>query len=178
MPEETLDIIDAEDTVIGQATKTEVHEKNLLHRAAAILVETADGAYLIPTSAAHKAAAGQLLHSSAGHVQAGETYLEAAVRELREETGFVAPARSFRLLGSYILNADYGFRAENIRFEIFTVKYNVKLGPLVFKSEQVDERWLDIEELREIYSNEPGRLSPTLKMTLEKLFGFKNPSPK
>jgi hypothetical protein len=32
--------------------------KNLLHRAAGMLLETADGAYLIPTSASRKAAVG------------------------------------------------------------------------------------------------------------------------
>ncbi|HID24626.1 MAG TPA: NUDIX domain-containing protein, partial [Planctomycetaceae bacterium] len=88
MQEELFDIVDAEDRVIGQATRREVHARGLRHRAVHIFVFDPDGRLLVQTRSVHKDEDPLRYTSSAsGHVDAGETYEQAARRELREELG-------------------------------------------------------------------------------------------
>ena len=47
MPEEIFDVVDVDDNVIGQATRSEVHAQNLLHRAANIFVFNTNGQLLL-----------------------------------------------------------------------------------------------------------------------------------
>lgn len=168
MADELLDVIDASNRVVGQASREEAHRRGLPHRVAAVLLETADGALLIPSTATAKEEPGKLFPSSAGHVLSGESYLEAAARELREETGLRAPAKAFRPLGSFWME---GGRGKN-RYEAFIVRYNVSLGPIVFNEEQEDELWLDRTELRHIYDQEPERMTLPLRLICQNLLGF------
>jgi hypothetical protein len=82
MKDELLDIIDEDNRVIGQASKSAVHRQGLRHRVGAVLLRREDGKYLIPTASGIKAEAGRLYHSAAGHVLSGESCEECAKREL------------------------------------------------------------------------------------------------
>ncbi len=85
---EILDIVDEQDTVIGAATRKEIHDKGLLHRAVHIFVFDGIGDVYVQRRAANKDRFPNRLGSSAsGHVDPGESYLESAVRELEEELG-------------------------------------------------------------------------------------------
>ncbi len=88
MTEEIFDICDADDQVIGQATRSQVHAQGLLHRAVHIWVWRSDGTLLVHLRSPHKDEYPNTFTSSAsGHVDHGEDYLTAAQRELREELG-------------------------------------------------------------------------------------------
>ena len=92
MPEEIFDVVDADDNVIGQATRSEVHAQNLLHRAASIFVFNTNGQLLLQKRSATKDQFPLCYTSSAsGHLDAGETYEQAAIRELEEELGLKCP---------------------------------------------------------------------------------------
>ena len=92
MPEEIFDVVDADDNVIGQATRSEVHAQNLLHRAVNIFVFNTNGQLLLQKRSATKDQFPLCYTSSAsGHLDAGETYEQAAVRELDEELGLKCP---------------------------------------------------------------------------------------
>jgi len=87
-PDEIFDVVDANDRVIGQATRREVHERRLLHRAVHIFVFNSAGELLIQKRSADKDEFPLCWTSSAsGHLDAGEDYASAAVRELNEELG-------------------------------------------------------------------------------------------
>ena len=91
MTEEIFDLVDADDRVIGQAPRSEVHRRALLHRAVHIFVFDTGGRLLLQQRSAGKDEYPLCYTSSAsGHVSAGETYNEAAVRELHEELGLTA----------------------------------------------------------------------------------------
>lgn len=88
---EVLDVVDMDDKVIGQATRREVHEKGLLHRAVHVFIFNSLGEIYIQRRSRLKDRYPLKLDSSAaGHVDSGETYEEAAGRELMEELGIMA----------------------------------------------------------------------------------------
>lgn len=85
---ELFDVVDAEDRVIGQATRREVHSKGLLHRSVHILVFNEAGELFLQKRAKTKDEnPGFWDTSAAGHVSAGDDYWVTAHRELEEELG-------------------------------------------------------------------------------------------
>jgi len=87
-PDELFDVCDAEDRVIGQARRAEVHAHNMLHRAVHVWVFRFDGLLVTQRRSASKDQYPNSLTSSAsGHLDSGEDYLAAAIRELGEELG-------------------------------------------------------------------------------------------
>ena len=87
-PDELFDVCDLEDRVIGQARRADVHARNLLHRAVHVWVFRTDGQLVVQRRSASKDQYPNGLTSSAsGHLDSGEDYLTAAIRELGEELG-------------------------------------------------------------------------------------------
>ena len=85
---EMLCVVDANDCVIGSASRQEVHVNNLRHRAIHVLIFNQHGEVFLQKRSIWKDThPGKWDSSAAGHVDAGESYEEAARRELREEIG-------------------------------------------------------------------------------------------
>lgn len=92
--DEIFDVVNERDEVIGRATRREVHERGLLHRAVHIFVFNSRGELFVQKrSLAKDRNAGKFDSSAAGHLDAGEDYDRAAQRELREELNLTAPLR-------------------------------------------------------------------------------------
>ena len=168
MRDELLDIIDEDNRVIGQADKSTVHRHGLRHRVGAVLLRREDGKYLIPTASGIKAEAGRLYHSAAGHVLSGESCEDCARRELLEETGVLTTTLEY--LGTYWFEKDYPTRRERERFEVYETACRDGSGPVKLNEEQVDEKWLSVEELRGVYEAEGELVSLPLKMTCKTIF--------
>jgi 16S rRNA (adenine1518-N6/adenine1519-N6)-dimethyltransferase len=84
--DELFDVCDADDRVIGQAPRRQVHAQGWLHRAVHIWVWNSQGELLLQMRTATKDEYPDCYTSSAsGHVDAGESYDQAAHRELFEE---------------------------------------------------------------------------------------------
>lgn len=100
MAEEIFDVVDAQDVVVRQAPRAEVHRAGWRHRAAHVLVFNARGElYLQQRSLGKDMSPGLWDTSAAGHLDAGEAYDACAVRELGEELGIVPgtpPERLFK----------------------------------------------------------------------------------
>jgi 16S rRNA (adenine1518-N6/adenine1519-N6)-dimethyltransferase len=89
MPEsETLDIVDMDDMVIGTSTKGDKMAKGLTSRNVAVFIRNGNGKLLMSRRAMHKKVfPGRWDTAACGHVLAGESYKDAAARELKEELG-------------------------------------------------------------------------------------------
>ena len=88
---EIFNVVDEHDEVTGQATRGEVHAQGLLHRAVHVLVFNKRGDVLLQQRSMLKDAHPGVWDSSvSGHLDAGEAYETAAVRELAEEMGIDA----------------------------------------------------------------------------------------
>jgi len=85
---EIFDVVNDKNEVIGQRTRGEVHAQKLLHRAVHIFVVNKRGQiYLQQRSHLKDVSPLKWDSSAAGHLDAGESYAVAAVRELGEEVG-------------------------------------------------------------------------------------------
>lgn len=85
---EIFDVVDESDQVIGRKTRGEVHAEKLLHRAVHVFVYNKHGDLLLQQRSMFKDAHPGVWDSSvSGHLDAGEDYPAAAVREMEEEMG-------------------------------------------------------------------------------------------
>ncbi len=100
--EEYFDIVDEGGQVIGQSTRAECHtDPNLIHRAVHILVvDSQDRIFLQKRSPEKDIQPGKWDTSVGGHLIAGESYEQAALRELEEELGVTGVTTLF-ILYSY-----------------------------------------------------------------------------
>lgn len=172
MADELLDIINEDNQVLGQKMKSLVHAEGERHRVSAVLLRNNEGKYLIPTASDKKVEAGGLFHSAAGHVPSGETYSQAAKRELWEETGLTADEKDFEYLGSFWVEKEYPTRKEKERFEVFRIEYKESMGKVALNEEQINEQWLSEEELKKLYMEQPEKISYPLRLSCEKIFKF------
>ena len=91
---EIYDVVDEQDRVIGKASREECHEKGLIHRTVQVYIVLNDGRVVLQKrSETADTFPGRYTAPAAGHVDAGERYEDAAVRELREEMGLDVPLK-------------------------------------------------------------------------------------
>lgn len=90
--DELLPVVDMDDRQVGTATRREIHEKELVHRAVHVILSDGMGSFLIARRSDRKDRfPGWWDVSVGGHVGVGESYLECARREMREELGVDGP---------------------------------------------------------------------------------------
>ncbi len=157
--DELFDVCDAEDNVIGQATRGEVHARGLLHRAVHIFVFNFSGELLIQRRSVHKDEFPLCYTSSAsGHLDAGETYDAAAVRELHEELG---------LTGS--LDFVQSFPASSDTANEHTRLYRLETDdtPKPDADEIASLEWCTLPELMQRMRDNPAEFSPPLRVLLD-----------
>lgn len=88
MTDELVDIVDDDDNVIATVTRSEMRARRLLHRSVGIAVLSTDGRLLIHRRSADKDIwPGWWDIAAGGVVASGESYEDAAQRELAEELG-------------------------------------------------------------------------------------------
>lgn len=82
-----LDVVNEKDKVIGSIKRTDVHRLGLLHREVHVWMFDEDLNIIFQKRGLHRQTAGLLDATVGGHVDKGENYLAAAIRETKEETG-------------------------------------------------------------------------------------------
>ena len=87
-------VVDEDDRVIGKATREECHEKGLIHRSVYVFILNSKGELFIQKRSPLKDLyPGYYTGSATGHVEYGEDYTQAALRELKEELGISPPIK-------------------------------------------------------------------------------------
>ena len=94
---EFFDIVDDDDHVTGTATRAECHgNPALIHRVVHVLVINSRGDLLLQKRSPHKdIQPGKWDTSVGGHLDPGESYHEAALREMSEELGLTGLPLTF-----------------------------------------------------------------------------------
>jgi 8-oxo-dGTP pyrophosphatase MutT (NUDIX family) len=86
-----------------------------------------------------------LWESTSGSVQAGEDSLNAALRELREETGIVASLEEITFLGTTRKEASF--------VDIFIVRKKVDLSEIILQEDEtVAAKWVTFSQLQAMES--------------------------
>ena len=86
--DETFDVVDQDDRVIGSAPRSEIHARGLLHRAVHLWLFHPDGRLLLQRRSLSKdREPGRWTSSVSGHVNSCEEYDTAMHREIPEEIG-------------------------------------------------------------------------------------------
>ena len=145
MSEELVDIVDDDDNVIATVTRSEMRARRLQHRSVGIAVIGGDGRLLIHRRSETKDIwPGWWDIAAGGVVASGESYEDAAHRELAEELGIDDAALEFVGRAHYVDDdlaaICHGFRT-------------VHDGPFTFADGEVAEtRWVTFDELDEMLS--------------------------
>lgn len=157
--EELFDVVDADDCVVQQQTRSEVHRQKLLHRAVHVFLFRSDGCLLIHKRSPAKEEFPSVWTSSAsGHVTAGETYDQCVPRELQEELGINAPL--IRL---------HKFAACEATSHEFTVLYQANTDqPVQFDPVEMTEiQWIAIDQLTQWVDRQPHDFSPAFLLLFD-----------
>lgn len=158
MAEEIFDIVDELDRVVGQAPRWRVHAQGLRHRAVHVLVgDTSGRVYLQKRADTKDNHPGVWDSSCSGHVDSGEGYLAAAVRELGEELGIELESPLVELFG-----IPAGPETGNEFVRVFTCSHSGAVRP--DPTEISDGRWLEPPQIDSWVAGSPADFSPAFRL--------------
>ena len=164
---EIYNIVDKNDCIIGQATRRHIHQKKLLHRSAHILVfNSQKKLYLQKRALCKDESPGLWDTSSAGHVNAGETYDECAHRELFEELRIKAILLPFIKIPA----------CEETHWEHIQVYSCTTDDLILINSEEISEGiFFDLPDIQKKISMNPTQFTPSFKLIFRLTLNDKNP---
>ena len=136
---EEVIVVNESDEQIGTMSKDEAHKDGTPHRIAVTYVENESGQILVQVRMS-----GALDHSSAGHVHPGESYLDAAKRELGEELGITGV--DLRKIGHGICKERFSHDG-GMRTHVFDV-FACAAEPVQLQKDEVkDAYWADPQNI-------------------------------
>lgn len=144
--DEMMDVVNDNDEVVGKASKKEIYQRNLMHRIVQVLVFNSKGEIFLQKRAntvVYKP--GYYTGSACGHVISGETYFQAAKRELEEELGIKAE-----------LKEEFKFVFDDIELKIrkMVVVFSCKCENVEIRPEEVGGgRFFSAEEIKKMIKN-------------------------
>lgn len=174
-----LNIVDENDNIIGTEERKVIHEKGLLHREVHVWFVTPNNEIIFQHRSKTKDTLPDLLDISvAGHVEIGDSYEEAAVREVEEETGVKIKESDLRLIGKIRRDSeDKRTETNNSIFEkMFIFTYKGDISDLkIEKDEGIGFEVFTIKQLLNMNEAEKARFIPYIyNFATTKLADFLN----
>lgn len=156
--EEWFDVVNERDEVIRQATRRDVHANGWWHRAVHVLVFDSGGrVFLQRRSMLKDLSPGKWDSSCSGHLDAGEDYDAAAIRELYEEIGIRisdAPERWFRIEACEPTTWEFVW--------VYRLRHD---GPLTLDPEEIQYgEWVAPEEVSRRLAARPDDFCPSFQL--------------
>ena len=174
---EYIDIVTKEGKPTGKSElKSVIHTKGYYHQTAHIWFYTTEGDILLSQRSANKTICPLLWDVSvAGHIDAGETVKQAAIRETKEEIGLTISGKDLHEIGVFECFQTYESGIIDNEFHnTFIAKLNVILPELIPQEEEVEALKLvsayDFSELIDNIENNNNHLVPSNKSYYETVF--------
>jgi isopentenyl-diphosphate delta-isomerase type 1 len=143
--DELLDIVNNEDIATGQEMRSTVHQLGLQHRGVHVFLFTRDGKILVQKRSADRATSPSALDCSVSeHVKAGESYLDAAIRGMKEEMG--VDGIEIKELVKFRMNYGANDNEISVLYEGIVDPATVKFDPI-----EIEEiNYYSVDELQEM----------------------------
>ncbi len=148
---EVFDVVDYHDKVISQEQRSEVHRKDLRHRAVHIFIWNKQGELLLQKRSSQKDVAPNKWDSSAsGHLQVGEEYDAAAGREVAEELGAELPLKRIRKFEA----------CKELGWEFVWLYEGESEGPFYFPKNEISKlQWWKISKINDTIEQQPHKFA-------------------
>ncbi|WP_067147764.1 NUDIX hydrolase [Pseudotamlana agarivorans] len=155
--DELIDVADKNGKLLGVSElKSIIHQKGLYHHTVHIWLYTNKGEVLLSQRSAKKAICPLMWDVSvAGHVDAGETLKQAAIREIQEEIGLLVTAKDLQQIGVFNCFQSYeNGMIDNEFHNTFLAELKVPLSELKPQEEEVEAlRLVDLNEFDQLIEN-------------------------
>ena len=156
--EEIFDVVNDQDQVIDRLPRSEVHARNLLHRSVHALVFDSNQRVFLQLRNDDRDCDPSLWDSSVGgHLQAGEDYDHAIIREAQEELGIklnTTPTRLFKLQAS-----------RETAYEFCWVYHVMNDGPFQLDAnEAADGKWFSEREINDWIASTPETITSSFRL--------------
>ncbi|MEK9805790.1 MAG: NUDIX domain-containing protein [Euryarchaeota archaeon] len=164
---EIFDIVNDNDEIVGSASRNEVHKLGLKHRSVHLLIFNKQGSVLLQKRSMEKDTfPGTWDSSVSGHVDSGENYDEALIRESLEELGV-----KFELVPERIFKVDACKETDNEFSWVYRHSFEGPFSPNVDEISEI--KWFSKETLDDSNLNDSSIYSPAFSLIWSKL--MKNP---
>ena len=144
---EILDIYTRNGEYLGSKEKSICHDNpDFYHKVALIWIINDNKEILIQKRAAcKKSYPNKWDMGCSGHIISGETPLEGAIREIKEELGIETNKEDYKYIFEYVFDSTHEIG------ETFLLKINKSIDEIKIDESEVSEvKWVDIDELKDI----------------------------
>ena len=160
---EFFDVVDENDDAIDKRPAKECLDKGLLHRAIVIFLSNSKGeVYLQKRANDMRFYPGRWTASCTGHVSAGETYLDGAQREMKEELGIGCELKELGKFMTPKWEIENGFD-----WEFITVYEGNSSSEIRLSDESQDGKFVTPKEFKMLVASQPDSLTPDLMLALK-----------
>lgn len=162
--DEEVDIIDENGKIVRQALKTDAHKHGWQHKTVIGYLKYGDDWALV-RQAADRQDAGQLVAPVGGHVQAGESEIDALMREAEEEIG----TRNivYKHVGDAQFHRQVIGRDENHLFVVYEISTD---DPIKLNEESVAIERFTRSDLKQALIDSPANFGDAYYFVLEKFY--------
>lgn len=174
MKEENVILVNENDEQIGTMPKMEAHEKAVLHRAFSVFVFNEKNELMLQQRASHKYHSPSLwTNTCCSHQRVGESNIDAGMRRLKEEMGFVTELKDSI---AFIYKAPFDNGLTEHEFDhILVGHFNGE--PKINIQEVADWKWMSLETVKNDIKTNPGFYTEWFKIIFDKYYQHINLAP-
>ncbi len=166
--ENTLDIVNENDGIIGSDTRNNIHEKGLIHREITVLIINDNKEIVLQRRSKGKIFfPGRWSLSASGHVELGDSYIFTAEKELEEETGIKVQEDELIFIDKIRISETWENEKmsyiNNIFKSIYVYKFKNEVDKLTIEENEAEEfQRFKINELLNLDENKKKEFTPAI----------------
>lgn len=165
---EQIIFVDENDEPIGTGPREEAWAKGIYVRIVRAILRDEQGRILSQRRSLEKKSYPDCWTDSAsGHVDEGDTYDSAIIRELEEELGVTTKLRFVGKFSSKDIVGDKKILEFNAIYE-GTIESSLQLN--LQKSEVSEAKWFSIDELKQLMNEKPSSFTPGFRETIQRYY--------